>query len=302
MSRLELPTRAAVETAQAHGVEPDRADVLQDGSTLVLRLTDTLVARVVTDVDGPRQGDGWFSREVAVARHLAEGGAPVIPVHPALPPGPYEHLGYTLNFWQFVHQVPVEPEPEAVGRTLLECHRVLRSFPEPLPALAIVHESRGLLPGLAERGDLPGPTLALLEHHLASSLDVLGKAPAQPLHGDAHAGNLLNTTGGLLWTDWEDTFAGPPEWDLASIVWNPLLLEDDRATTARIISSYLEAGGQADAGVFQQCLIARAAVITAWYPILYPRPDEARREKLERRIQWLEACRQSAPPVQALFP
>jgi hypothetical protein len=79
---LVLPIRAVMETASAQGMVPDRCDILQNGNTLVLRLTETLVARVVTDRDGPRQGTGWFERENAVAMHLACHGAPVIPVHP----------------------------------------------------------------------------------------------------------------------------------------------------------------------------------------------------------------------------
>jgi hypothetical protein len=35
--------------------------------------------------------------------------------------------------------------------------------------------------------------------------------------------------------------------------------------------------------------VARAAVITAWYPILYPKPNADRQEKLRRRIEWLAA-------------
>ena len=77
MSRLDLPIRAAKETAERYGVVTDRCEILQDGNTLVLRLSESLVARVVTDRDGPRQGDGWFARENAVAEHLARAGAPV---------------------------------------------------------------------------------------------------------------------------------------------------------------------------------------------------------------------------------
>lgn len=36
----------------------------------------------------------------------------------------------------------------------------------------------------------------------------------QPLHGDAHALNLLHTAQGLLWNDFEDVCSGPIAWDL----------------------------------------------------------------------------------------
>lgn len=285
MTDLELPTRAATETAKAHGITPDRCDILQNGSTLVLRLTDTLVARVVQDRDGPRQGTEWFARENAIAQHLTEHGAPVIPLHPDLPPGPHEHLGYPLNFWEFVTRIDDEPDAHEIGRTLRQCHEIMRSFPLPLPKLAIITESLAIL---SERELFPPKTQQMLRDHLSASLDSLGSLPHQPLHGDAHMGNLMNTTRGLLWTDWEDTFAGPVEWDVASIIWNARLLDDDQETVDAILAAYREAGGAVDDRVLDQCLVARAAVITTWYPILYPKPDEDRRAKLAKRIEWLE--------------
>jgi hypothetical protein len=84
--RLQLPIQAATETAHAHGVPTDRCDILQDGHTLVLRLAETLVARVVTETDGPRQGLAWFARENSVAQHLTLHHAPIIPLHPDLCP------------------------------------------------------------------------------------------------------------------------------------------------------------------------------------------------------------------------
>lgn len=281
-----LPIRAATETVCAHGITPDRCDILQNGSTLVLRLTDTLVARVVQDVDGPRQGTAWFARENAIAQHLTEHGAPVIPLHPDLPPGPHEHLGYPLNFWQFVTAIDVPADPAAIGRTLYQCHEVLRSFPEPLPQLAILTESLTIL---QERELFPPATQQGLRDHLTSSLEALGRFPHQPLHGDAHMGNLMNTTDGLLWTDWEDTFAGPVEWDLASIIWNAQILEEDHATVKQILDAYCAAGGSIDEHALHHSLIARAAVMSAWYPILYPNPDAERQAKLRQRLDWLEA-------------
>jgi hypothetical protein len=41
--------------------------------------------------------------------------------------------------------------------------------------------------------------------------------PPQPLHGDAHPGNLLRTSAGWVWADLEDTCRGPVGWDLACL-------------------------------------------------------------------------------------
>lgn len=287
MSELDLPIRAAIEVAGEHGLTSDRCDVLQHGSTLVLRLSETLVARVVIDRDGPRQGTGWFERENAVALHLARHGAPVIPLHPDLPPGPYEHLGYPINFWRFVSITDEEPDPLLIGSTLYRCHELLRSFHDRLPELAILTETLDLLDVLERRQLFSREILDLFQERLTTSIEVLKEFPLQPLHGDAHGGNLLNTTDGLLWTDWEDTFLGPVEWDLASIIWNARILEDDHQTVDAILDAYRKAGGSIDQTALHQCLIARAAVMSAWYPLLYPEPSAERQLKLQRRIDWL---------------
>lgn len=284
MPSIDLPIRAATETAIAHGITPDRCDILQNGSTLVLRLTETLVARVVQDMDGPRQGTEWFARENAIAQHLTLHGAPVIPLHPALPPGPHEHLGYPMNFWEFVTRIDAEPHAHQVGRTLRECHEIMNRFTETLPHLAIITESLAIL---QHRELFPQETQQMLRDRLTNSMEVLCRFPQQPLHGDAHMGNLMNTTRGLLWTDWEDTFSGPVEWDVASVIWNAQILEQDHATVQGICDAYCAAGGSIDAEALEHSLIARAAVMTAWYPILYPNPNEERRARLKRRIEWL---------------
>jgi thiamine kinase-like enzyme len=175
-----------------------------------------------------------------------------------------------------------------VGSTLRHCHEILRAFAEPLPELAILTETVDLLETLEQRALFPKATLELLHGHLKRSVKMLAALPHQPLHGDAHYGNLMNTTDGLLWTDWEDTFAGPIEWDLASIIWNARILDEDRDTADRVLESYQAAGGSFDRAALEQSLVARAAVMSAWYPILYPDPSPERREKLRFRLDWLE--------------
>jgi hypothetical protein len=287
MSPLALPIHAASETAKSHGITPDRCDILQNGNTLVLRLTENLVARIVTDIDGPRQGMAWFSRENAVAQHLASLGAPVIPMHPQIPPGPHLHSGYTLNFWQYVHASKAEPPPHLIGSTLHQCHATLRTFPQNLPEMAILNEALKLTDSPDKNIFLTHQDTALLRERILSSLNILADFPRQALHGDAHPGNLLLTTQGLLWTDWEDTFSGPVEWDLASILWNARILDEDHAHADAILDGYRSAGGTFDPVALHHAFIARAAVMCIWYPILYPDATPERLMKLHRRLDWL---------------
>jgi hypothetical protein len=277
---------AALDTVRDHGIEPDRCEILQDGSTLVVRLTGDLVARVVQDRDGPRQGTAWFERENAVAQHLSRCGAPVVPLHDALPPGPHWRDGFPLNFWRYVEILDRTPDPRQAGQTLRQCHEALRDLPVTLPCLAILHEAQNLL---TERELLPAGEQLLVRRRLETALAALETAPAQPLHGDAHEGNLLVTADGLLWSDWEDAFLGPVEWDIASLIWNARLLKADTSTAESMLAGYAETGGQFDEALLEQCLIARAAVMCAWYPMLYPQPDAARRAKLRHRLDWLAA-------------
>jgi hypothetical protein len=278
--------RAAQDTLLAHGLSPDRCDILQNGSTLVVRLTGDLVARVVQDREGPRQGTAWFERENAVAQHLTRRSAPVVQLHEALPAGPHWRDGFPLNFWRYVTILDRAPEPTQAGQTLRRCHEALRDLTEPLPRLAILHEAQSLL---AERELLPAAEQSLVRRRLEAALAALHNAPAQPLHGDAHEGNLLVTADGLLWSDWEDAFVGPVEWDLASLIWNARLLESDTAAADAMLAGYRKAGGEFAETLLEHCLIARAAVMCAWYPILYPQPDATRRAKLRHRLDWLAA-------------
>jgi Phosphotransferase enzyme family len=284
---LLVPIQAVTEVVLRQGLVVDRCDVLQDGNTLVLRLSEGLVARVVVDRTGPRQGQAWFARETAIAGHLTQHRAPVIPLHAGLAPGPHEHLGYTMNFWQFVTAVPEAVAPEAMGRTLYECHRVLVGFPEALPVLGILTECDGVIAMVRDRGLFPVEVVSLLQDRLHSARAALRCYPQQALHGDAHVGNAMHTTQGLLWTDWEDAFAGPVEWDLASLIWNAQVLDGDDETVGQMLGGYRQAGGVWDAGALRHSLVARAVVMTAWYPILYPDMSVERRLKLSRRIAWL---------------
>ena len=85
--------------------------------------------------------------------------------------------------------------------------------------MAVLGEARAIVERLARDGTLGESDAAALRSagaDLTARLDELEPA-MQPVHGDAHLGNVINTAAGPLWNDWEDTFAGPREWDLACL-------------------------------------------------------------------------------------
>ena len=92
----------------------------------------------------------------------------------------------------------------------------------------------------AELGAELGADPALVERtaELTHLLEPLLAGPAMTLHGDPHPGNLLRTTGGLRWTDLEDTTRGPRGWDLACLRTTRRL--DGRAAVAAVPGAMAE--------------------------------------------------------------
>jgi len=230
--RTQQALAAVVAEARTHGLGVDEPVVLNDLFSLMVHLRPApVVARVATCMPRLRSPiEDWLAREIDVTTYLMEQGAPVAGPSRELPPGPHARDGFTFSFWTYF-----EPDPERTttaadsAAMLAELHAVLRSYPGDLPKLAVDDIARGLelldqtdgVVSEAER-ELLRATAA----ELRPFLDAPGGA-VQPLHGDAHPGNLIATREGLVWIDFEDVCLGPVEWDLASMM-DAGVIENDR--------------------------------------------------------------------------
>ena len=132
-----------------------------------------------------------------------------------------------MTFWRYVECTPgLLPTPAEVGGMLYELHQTLRGYPGELPYLeAPLRDTERFLADAERLTGLPTTVLAPLRSAFERLLPRLQATTGltQPLHGDAHPGNVLATDDGWLWTDFEDTCRGPLAWDLACL-----------ATTARM--------------------------------------------------------------------
>jgi Phosphotransferase enzyme family len=280
--------RAALAVADAVGVRVGTPVVLHDGSNLLVHLSPApVVARVPAVTGIVRPGAAWLRREVAVAGHLARCGAPVVAPAREVDPGPHEHDGLPVTLWELAEEVPGPVDARAAGRGLRECHEALAGFDGDLPEHAIFREARAIVDRLAAAGTIAPDDAALLDRtgrRLAARLQALD-APVQALHGDAHLRNVVQTPRGPLWNDFEDTFRGPREWDLACLDAWARVFGNDPGPVAAALAGY---GPPGDPEVLELMVDTRAYVGAAWTILHAPRrPDGAAR--VAERLGWLRA-------------
>ena len=161
-----------------------------------------------------------------------------------------------------------EVEPVAAGEGLRAIHDALAGYDGELPFL--------------HTDDLVAITDRLEPSADVDFLRELGlRQPSggavQAIHGDAHLANCLP---GPLWHDFETTCRGPREFDLAALTLSDVVRADDASRIA------LEAYGEHDAAVLQECLPIYAAWIYASFMVALPRRPELG-PVLAERLLWL---------------
>lgn len=210
----------AVEVAAEHGLAVREPTVLADGSNTLVHLRPyPIVARVATFTGSirPDGGRSWLAREVRVLRHLA--GREAMTLAAELPAGPHRRHGFCLVYLGLVAAHPRQIDPVEIGRSLRRLHSALADYHGRLPRLGMLDEVGHWL-GMLGPDDLPAPLCRELDRRrrdLRSEIDA-ARPVYQPVHGDAHLGNLLTDSAGPRWIDFEDVHSGPIEWDLACLV------------------------------------------------------------------------------------
>jgi hypothetical protein len=203
----DMPGRAvAVARAAATGlgIDASEASPLRFSFSIYVHLAPSpVVARVAVLTPLLRRPiEDWLGRELAVATALDDLGVPVVrPVDRRV----HTADGLRMSFWELAAPEPsAVPTPSQAGRLLAELHEAMREIP-----LDLITQRIPALDDLEASGV---PVTAV--DALAAALP---ERPMQVLHGDAHPGNMLLTSRGWVWHDFEETCIGPVEWDLATM-------------------------------------------------------------------------------------
>ena len=269
--------------ALAHelGVEAKPA-IVADKSNLVLRLAPhPIIARVAMATSLVRVGMAWLRREVEINRFLADHGCSVTRPATGMPAGPFERHGLVISFWDEERIVAERAEPHAAGAALRQAHRALARYDRAaLPVWGNVEEARQVF---ARARFFTEPELRRMQRVWEKVDEIVASAPSrtasfQAVHGDAHIGNVLATARGPVWTDWEDAFVGPVEWDIASLRSKAELFGEEREDIDAMTEAY---GGDYDVDLARDLGLVRNVQVISWLAIFAERhPDLLARMRL----------------------
>jgi Ser/Thr protein kinase RdoA (MazF antagonist) len=150
-----------------------------------------------------------------------------------------------------------------LGRTLQSLHGQLRQFTGELGNLDELHGRIERLLLQLRPVDAHGVAMiSALKARLDALVPVVFKSdlPSQALHGDVSLGNLLRLPDRWLWNDFEDTFRGPVNWDLAGFVGS---LHRQGASSS-FVQEMLEGYGWRDGGELVPWLAAQDVYDDIW--------------------------------------
>lgn len=265
---------AALTVARRLGLDTRGAEVVAIGTHVLVRLEPGPVAARVTGDGLLADFAGDLDAEVRVAAALRAARAPVLPPLPGVPARAHACGGRRVTLWTWWEQPGGDDSPEAAGAALAACHRALaRGVPAPLVPWSKLADARARLGRLSPR------ERAVVAPHLEPP-----GGPVRPVHGDAHAGNVLP---GPVWHDWEDAQLACVEWDLACLVAPGRVLGMDFGHGEAVLAGY---DAPFDAARLERCVAARTAQ-QALDGLLLGDAVPSLPERVAVRLEWLAARR-----------
>jgi|SRR5438034_649988 len=206
---------AAMEVASELDLAAADARVLHNSNKLALRLLPCDVfARVAF------AGLEEFQAEVEIGRRLAELEGPVASLEPRVEPRIYERHGFAVTLWTYYEHARQELSPADYAKALERLHAGMAKVNVTVPHFSDrVAEAQQLVASPDRTPELEDSDRKLLSSTLGSQRRAISERSSaeQLLHGEPHAGNLLNTKSGLLFIDLETCCRGPVEFDLAHV-------------------------------------------------------------------------------------
>ena len=99
--------------------------------------------------------------------------------------------------------------------------------------------------------------------------------PAQPIHGDAHLGNVL---AGGRWLDFDEACLGPPEWDLACLRHRAVVFGEIRDEIESALAAY---------GDYDEAAVAACDPLVVLFTAMWSLVAQPEHSRTRARLDWL---------------
>jgi len=219
MEATEVSRRLTATTAVASelGLLVEETIVIQPANRLTVRLLPCdVLARVAATV---RRNQEIATFEIEVARRLEEIDSPIAVLDPRVEPLVYLRDGYAITLWKYYDPLPAaDITPAAYAQALERLHTGMRQLDVTAPHFTDrVDQAQSIVGNRSQSPELVDADRELLTNTLRSLRRAVVDRGAneQLLHGEPHAGNLLSTTSGMRFIDFETCCIGPVEFDIA---------------------------------------------------------------------------------------
>jgi hypothetical protein len=280
--RTRRAAAAALDAGRALGLPATGTTVLHDAFSVVVRLEPTpVVARVQVVLPPgmtPQAQAERQQRELDAVAWLEGKGVPVVAPAPLLPRSPVRRGGFGMTFWELA-DVAADHEPYSAVPMVhtATLHAALAEHPDELPFLTPFNRSLGGLIDELDDASLLLPSdigrvrdeYAVLRSVLADRAAFAARFPdvsVQTIHGDGPALNVIRTTDGVRFSDFEDVTCGPVEWDLALAGSAAVAEYDDAARELGLRTTNPEVQSLVDAAA--RLMMVSCALLIPQLPVL----------------------------------
>jgi len=159
--------------------------------------------------------------EINIAQQLSDAEAPVAALEGRVEPQVYQCDGFAITWWTHYNATPPDQlSTEAYAHALHRLHVGMRSIDAATPHfLDRVEEAEDLVSNRDRTPTLDAAGRQLLLDIFSSARHKISRngAAEQLLHGEPHPGNVLDTSVGPLFIDFETSCRGPIEFDVAHV-------------------------------------------------------------------------------------
>lgn len=251
MEPTEVLRALAATTADASklGLSVEDASVIQNANRLAVRLAPCdVLARVAAPV---RRNHEVAAFELEMARRFEEVDCPIAVLEPRVEPLVHLRDGFAITYWKYYEPLPAAGTTFAEYAQALErMHAGMRQLDACAPHFTDrVEEAQMIVRDRSQSPELIDADRELLTNSLRSLRRAVVDrgADEQLLHGEPHAGNLLRTTSGIRFIDFESCCYGPVEFDIAHApdevgdhysLADPLLLRDCRILMLAMVAAW----------------------------------------------------------------